>query len=135
MLAGPLRCAGSRCQRFHVLVDLALCFLPGNGKIVVGLEIHPELAVVPKYLANLRGISEEMPTLEDFPQFIVSAVRRRKTSATGFTRFELHGRFDRIIADIDPHWFWLLFGANGSLCANLKSLDQESRAAILTCDV
>lgn len=73
--------------------------------------------------------------LEDFPQFIVYAVRRGKTSVAGFTRFELDGKFDRIIADIDPHWFWLLFGAHGSLCASLKSLDKESRTAILTCDV
>ena len=74
-------------------------------------------------------------TLEDFPQFIVSAVRRGKTSAAGFTRFELDGKFDRIIPNIDPNWFWLLFGANDSLCATLQSLDKESRAAILTCDV
>jgi hypothetical protein len=74
-------------------------------------------------------------TLEVFPQFIVSDVRRGKTSATGFTRFELDGKFDRVIADIDPHWFWLIFRANESLCATLQSLNKESRAAILTCDV
>jgi hypothetical protein len=36
--------------------------------------------------------------LEDFPQYIVSAVRRGKTSAAGYTRFELDEKFDRIIA-------------------------------------
>jgi hypothetical protein len=74
-------------------------------------------------------------TLEDFPQFVVSAVRRGKTSAAGYTKFELDGKFDRIIAEIDPHWFWLLFGESDSLCATLQSLDKESLTAILTCDV
>jgi hypothetical protein len=74
-------------------------------------------------------------TLEDFPKFIVSAVRRGKTSADGYTRFELDGKFDRIIADIDPHWFWLLFGENNCLCATLQSLDKQTLAANLTCDV
>jgi len=74
-------------------------------------------------------------TLADFPQFIVSAVRRGQTSAAGYTRFELDGKFDRIIADIDPHWFWLLFGEHDCLCATLQSLDKETRKAILTCEV
>jgi hypothetical protein len=50
-------------------------------------------------------------------------------------RFEIDGKFDRIIADIDPYWFWLLFGPNDSLCVTLQPLDKESRTAILTCDV
>jgi len=69
-------------------------------------------------------------TLEDFPQLIVSAVRRGKASAAGFMRFELDRKFDRIIADIDPYWFWLLFGANDSLCMTLRLLDKGSRTAI-----
>ena len=72
--------------------------------------------------------------LTDFPQFIVSAVRRGKTSAVGYTRFELDGKFDCIIADIDPQWFWLLFSENNCLCATLQSLDKETLKAILTCD-
>jgi len=73
-------------------------------------------------------------TLEDFPHFIVTGVRRGETSATGYTRFELDGNFDRIVENIDPHWFWLLFGRRDCLCATLKSLDQETKAASLTCD-
>ncbi len=73
-------------------------------------------------------------TLDDFPHFIVSAVRRGATSDTGYTRFELDGRFDRTIEEIDPHWFWLLFGKEECLCASLKSLDKETKAATLTCD-
>ena len=74
-------------------------------------------------------------TLEDFPQFVVSAVRRGKTSVDGYTRYELDGKFARIIDEIDPHWFWLLFGRNDCLCATLQSLDRKTRAATLTCDV
>ena len=74
-------------------------------------------------------------TLKDFPQFIVSTVRRGKTSAAGYTRFELAGKFDRIIDDIDAHWFWLLFGVKDCLCAALQSLDKAHLTAILTCDV
>ena len=73
-------------------------------------------------------------TLEDFPRFIVAGLRRGKTSDTGFTRFELDGDFDRIIEKIDPDWFWLLFGERECLCASLKSLNRETRTAILTCD-
>jgi hypothetical protein len=73
-------------------------------------------------------------TLDHFPQFIVSAVRRGATSDTGYTRFELDGRFDRSIEKIDPHWFWLLIGKKDCLCASLKSLDEETRAATVTCD-
>jgi hypothetical protein len=72
--------------------------------------------------------------LADFPQFIVSAVHRGKTSAAGYTRFELDGQFDRIIADIDAHWFWLSFRKNDCLCATLQSLDKETLKATLTCD-
>jgi hypothetical protein len=74
-------------------------------------------------------------TLEDFPHFIVHALRRGKTSAAGYTKFELEGKFNRIIEGIDPHWFWLLFGENQSLCATLQSLNDETGTAILTCDL
>jgi hypothetical protein len=74
-------------------------------------------------------------TLQDFPHFIVSAVRRGRTSTDGRTRFELDGTLDRTIEDIDPHWFWLLFGESDCLCATLQSLDKKSRASVLTCDL
>ena len=74
-------------------------------------------------------------TLEDFPHFTASAVRRGKTSAAGYTTFELDGKFDQIIEYIDPHWFWLLFGENECLCATLQSMDKGTQTAILTCDV
>ena len=78
--------------------------------------------------------SRKLKTLEDFPKFIVTGVRRGATSDTGYTRFELDGSFDRVVEQIDPHWFWLLFGETECLCAGLKSLDSETKAAILTCD-
>jgi hypothetical protein len=74
-------------------------------------------------------------TLRDFPQFIVSAVRRGKTLDAGYTRFEIDGEFDRIVDNIDPHWFWLLFGENDCLCTTLQSIDKGGRAAVLSCDV
>jgi hypothetical protein len=74
-------------------------------------------------------------TLEDFPHFIVTALRRGKASANGTTRFELDGRFDRVIEKIDPDWFWLLFGRKDCICATLQSMDRETGAATLTCDV
>ncbi|HLZ51318.1 MAG TPA: hypothetical protein VKP61_11220 [Candidatus Acidoferrum sp.] len=73
-------------------------------------------------------------SLADFPQFLVSAVRRGETSADGYTRFELDGRFDRVIHTIDPHWFWLLFDERGYVCATLQSLDHETLAATLSCN-
>jgi hypothetical protein len=73
-------------------------------------------------------------SLADFPQFLVSAVRRGETSANGYTRFELDGRFDRIIEEIDPDWFWLLFGTNDCVCATLKSFDKETLVAVLSCN-
>ncbi|MGA8154422.1 MAG: hypothetical protein WB952_25990 [Terriglobales bacterium] len=73
-------------------------------------------------------------TLEDFPKFIVTAVRRGTTSDTGYTRFELDGSFDRIIENIATNWFWLLVGEGECLCASLESIDKGTNAAILTCD-
>jgi hypothetical protein len=73
-------------------------------------------------------------TLEDFPKFSVDAVRRGKTSARGYTTFELEGKFDRIIAEIDPDWFWLLYDKRNCLCATLRAFDAETLAATLTCD-
>jgi hypothetical protein len=72
-------------------------------------------------------------TLEDFPQFIPAAVRRGETSTTGYTEFELVGKFDRVIEEKEGDWFYLLSGG-GSTCATLKSLDKETKAAILTCN-
>lgn len=72
--------------------------------------------------------------LEDFSRFMVGGVRRGTTSDTGYTRFELEGDFDLIPEHIDPDWFWLLFGERGCLCASLKSLDEETGTATLTCD-
>ncbi len=72
-------------------------------------------------------------TLGDFPQFSVAAVRRGETSPQGYTNFELDGKFDRIVGQIDSHWFWLLFGEKDCLCATLLSLDKDTRAATLTC--
>jgi hypothetical protein len=73
-------------------------------------------------------------TLDDFPHFIVAAVRPGKPSASGYMRFELDGKFDRIIENLDPHWFWLLFGQKDCLCATLQSLDSATATATLTCD-
>ena len=74
-------------------------------------------------------------TLRDLPQFAVSAVRGGQKSATGSMRFELDGKFDRPIDDIDPHWFWLLLRDCDCLCASLRSLDKESWVATLSCDL
>ena len=81
-------------------------------------------------------------TLEDFPKFVVTAVRRAATSEDGHHRFELEGEFDpflegsfdRIIEDEAPTWFWLLFGDRGCLRPTLKSFNKETRTAILDCD-
>ena len=98
---------------------------------IPALIVHVDL-----YLKRAIGMpSHKTKTLEDFPHFTVYAVRRGKTSAAGYTTFELDGKFDQIIEDIDPHWFWLLFGENECLCATLKSLDNQTWTAILTCDV
>lgn len=80
-------------------------------------------------------LRDKQKTLKDFPHFIVSAVRRGKISSAGHTRFELDGRFDCLIEDIDPNWFWLLLGENDAVCATLQSLDAETRTAVLRCDV
>jgi|ERR1035438_3796740 hypothetical protein len=74
-------------------------------------------------------------TLEDFPKFVVTAVRRGATSKAGYTWFELEGSFDRvlpssfdyIIEGTGPRWFWLLFGERESLCPMLKSFDKETK--------
>jgi hypothetical protein len=73
-------------------------------------------------------------TLSDFPKFVVTGVRSVQTFETGYIRFELEGNFDRVIEAIDPHWFWLLFGERGYLTASVKSLDTETRKAVLTCE-
>jgi len=77
---------------------------------------------------------QKLTTLEDFPKFVVSASHRGPTSDTGYTTFEFDGNFDRIIENIDPHWFWLLFGEQDYICASLKSTAKETGVATLTCD-
>ena len=77
---------------------------------------------------------QKLKTLEDFPKFVVSASHRGPTSDTGYTTFEFDGNFDRIIENIDPHWFWLLFGEQDYICASLKSTAKETGVATLTCD-
>jgi hypothetical protein len=79
-------------------------------------------------------------TLEDFPKFVVTEVRRGATSETGYTSFELEGgfdilpsSFDHVIEGTGPRWFRLLFGERGYLSPMLKSFDKETRTAILTC--
>jgi hypothetical protein len=74
-------------------------------------------------------------TLEDFPKFFVTAVHRCGTDDGGYTRFEIAGNFDRVIENIGPNWFWLLSDAKESFCASVKSLGEETKAAILTVDV
>jgi hypothetical protein len=86
------------------------------------------------FLRSLRVETSKLKSLEDFPQFTVTGVRRGATSDTGYTRFELDGGFDRVVETLDPYWFWLLFGDREYLYASLKSLDNETQAAILTSD-
>jgi hypothetical protein len=71
-------------------------------------------------------------TLRDFPQYDVVAVRRGETSSQGFTNFELDGKFDRTIENIDSGWFWLLIGEKACLCATLLSMDKDTQTAKLT---
>jgi len=81
-------------------------------------------------------------TLEDLPKFIVTAVHLGATSEDGYRRFEVEGvfdpilesRFDQIIEEKAPSWFWLLFGDHECLCPMLKSFDRETRTAVLVCD-
>jgi hypothetical protein len=80
-------------------------------------------------------------TLEDFPKFAVTAVRRGATSEDGYTWCEVEGAsdpilessFNQIIGGHGPLWFWLLFGERGCLCPMLKSFDKKASTAILTC--
>jgi hypothetical protein len=94
----------------------------------------------------IDGVGQKMEipkpkTVEDFPKFVVTAVRRGAASERGYTWFELEGaydrnlesRFDQIIAGAGPLWFWLLFNERGCLCPMLKSFDKEANTAILTC--
>ena len=71
-------------------------------------------------------------TLNDFPKFEVATVRRGETSPAGYTEFELHGQFDRVIDGIDAQWFWLLIGQENCLSASVKTLDKEAKTAVLT---
>jgi hypothetical protein len=81
-------------------------------------------------------------TLDDFPKFVVTAVRRLPVSDNGKQWFELEGRidatledrFDEIMKEEGGRWFWLLFGESECLCPELKSFDKQTRTAILSCD-
>jgi len=75
-------------------------------------------------------------TLDDFPSFTVTHVRRGETSPTGYTEFGVEGTFERFsqIKGIECTWFWLLIGENDCLCAQIKSLDKDTGAAVVTCD-
>jgi hypothetical protein len=73
-------------------------------------------------------------TLEDFPRLVVENVTRGVTAADGYTRFELRGRFDRIIDEKEQEWFYALFGTRDSVCVTLQSLEKGTRATVLTCD-
>jgi len=73
-------------------------------------------------------------SLEDFPKFEVTALRRGPTAKEGYTHFELEGRFDFTIEieSTGPQWFWLLFGKNGYLCVGVQSRNKETNTAVLT---
>ena len=75
-------------------------------------------------------------TLEDFPNFEVTALRRGPTAKEEYTYFELEGRFDRTIEieSTGPQWFWLLFGKGGYLSASVQSSNKETNGAVLTFD-
>src|SRR5947207_3310660 len=76
--------------------------------------------------------TREPKTLEDLPQFLVTAVRPGPTLESGYICFEVDGRFDFAIESTGPLWFWLLFGKRGGLCASVQSLNKETKMAILT---
>ena len=73
-------------------------------------------------------------TLQDFPKVVVTALRRGPTGDAGYTFFELEGHLDPHInvTTEGPQWFWLVFGKRGSFCASVRSLDSDTRAAVLT---
>jgi len=75
-------------------------------------------------------------TIEDFPKFFVTGLRRGPTAAEGYTHFEIDGYFDRPIAiePTGPQWFWLLFGKRECLCAGVQSFNKETKAAALYFD-
>jgi hypothetical protein len=73
-------------------------------------------------------------TLDDFPKFEVTALRRGPTAKEGYTHFELEGRLDSTIEieSTGPQWFWLLFGKRGYLWAGVQSRNKGTNAAVLT---
>lgn len=75
-------------------------------------------------------------TLDDFPSFTVTCVRRGETFPMGYTEFELGGTFGKLnqIKGIESAWFWLLIGEHDCLCAQVRSLDKDTGAALVTCD-
>ena len=75
-------------------------------------------------------------TLNEFPYFAVASVRRGETSPMGYTEFEVEGTFERFneIKRTECTWFWLLIGEHDCLCAQIRSLDKDTGAAVVTCD-
>jgi|GEM_PF-1572296 len=75
-------------------------------------------------------------TLDDFPSLTVTHVRRGETSSMGYTEFEVEGTFERFnqIKETECTWFWLLIGEHDCLCAQIRSLDKDTGAAVVTCD-
>src|SRR5207245_11440681 len=73
-------------------------------------------------------------TLEDFPKFEVTALRRGPTAKEGYTHFELEGRFDCTIEieNTGAQWFWLLFGKHRYICAAIQSRNKKTNAVVLT---
>jgi len=75
---------------------------------------------------------ENRKTLEDFPKFRVSRVTRGETDPHGFTTFELDGEFDRIVGRVgEITWFWLLIGNRLAVCAQWKSLGEDTSTPTL----
>jgi hypothetical protein len=70
-------------------------------------------------------------TLEDFPTFVVTALRRGPTT-NSYIFFELDGVLDQRIKTDDLPWFWLLYGKRGCLCASVQSLNKETQTTVLT---
>src|SRR6187402_3290122 len=93
-------------------------------------------------LEGSRNMERDHPKgLKDFPKFLVTGVRHRRSDAEGHC-FELEGsidpilekNFDEMAQGIGPQWCWLLFDPRGSLCVTLDSFAKEKGSAIFTCE-
>lgn len=82
--------------------------------------------------AIFQRAEKSRKTLEDFPKFHLTRVTRCETDPKGFTTFEFEGRFDRPVEQSgEITWFWLLIGDHAAVCMQWKSLDKETRAAVV----